>query len=40
MVSVAMEEVKSQDRAEKIYKLDILDNPEGIDKKPGHNPHD
>ncbi len=37
-VSVAIEEVKSQDWAEKVYKPDILNNPEKLYKKPGYNP--
>jgi 4-oxalocrotonate tautomerase len=35
-VSVAIEEVKSQDWAEKVYKPDILNNPEKLYKKPGY----
>lgn len=37
-VSVAIEEVKSEDWAEKVYKPDILDKPENVYKKPGYNP--
>lgn len=37
-VSVAFEEVSSQDWAEKVYKTDILDQPEKVYKKPGYNP--
>jgi 4-oxalocrotonate tautomerase len=37
-VSVAIEEVKPEDWAEKVYKPDILDNPEKLYKKPGYNP--
>jgi len=36
-VSVAIEEVKSQDWAEKVYKTDILGNPEKLYKKPGYS---
>ncbi len=35
-VSVAIEEVKSQDWAEKVYKPDILNNSETLYKKPGY----
>jgi 4-oxalocrotonate tautomerase len=35
-VSVAMEEVKSGDWAEKVYKPDILGHPEKLYKKPGY----
>ena len=35
-VSVAIEEVKPQDWAEKVYKPDILNNPEKVFKKPGY----
>lgn len=34
-VSVAIEEVKPEDWAEKVYKPHILDNPERLYKKPG-----
>jgi 4-oxalocrotonate tautomerase len=37
-VSVGIEDVKPQDWAEKVYKPDILGNPETIYKKPGYNP--
>jgi len=37
-VSVGVEEIEPQDWAEKVYKPDILDNPERIYKKPGYNP--
>ena len=37
-VSVAFEEVKPEDWAEKVYKPDILDSPEKLYKKPGYNP--
>lgn len=36
-VSVAMEEVKPQDWAEKVYKPDILNKPEQVYKKPGYD---
>jgi 4-oxalocrotonate tautomerase len=35
-VSVAIEEVTPQDWAEKVYKPDILNNPEKLYKKPGY----
>ena len=35
-VSVAIEEVKPVDWAEKVYKPDILNNPEKVFKKPGY----
>lgn len=37
-VSVAFEEIKPEDWAEKVYKPDILDSPEKLYKKPGYNP--
>ena len=37
-VSVAMEEVKSRDWTEKVYKPDILGDPGKIYKKPGYSP--
>ena len=37
-VSVAIEEIKPEDWAEKVYKPDILDSPEKLYKKPGYNP--
>ena len=33
-ISVAFEEISAQDRAEKVYKPDILASPERIYKKP------
>ena len=39
-VSVAIEEIKPQDWAEKVYKPDILNNPEKIYKKPGYDVED
>jgi 4-oxalocrotonate tautomerase len=37
-VSVGIEEIKPGDWAEKVYKPDILNNPEKLYKKPGYNP--
>lgn len=37
-VSVAFEEIKPEDWAEKVYKPDILGKPENLYKKPGYNP--
>ena len=37
-VSVAFEEIKPEDWAEKVYKPDILKKPEMLYKKPGYNP--
>ena len=37
-VSVSIEEVEPQDWTEKVYKPDILNNPERLYKKPGYNP--
>ncbi|MBF0528372.1 MAG: 4-oxalocrotonate tautomerase [Deltaproteobacteria bacterium] len=37
-VSVAIEEIKPDDWAEKVYKPDILDKAENLYKKPGYNP--
>jgi 4-oxalocrotonate tautomerase len=37
-VSVAIEEIKSEDWAEKVYRPDILDNQKRLYKKPGYNP--
>lgn len=37
-VSVAIEEIKPEDWAEKVYKPDILNNPEKLYKRPGYNP--
>jgi len=36
-VSVALEEVKSQDWAEKVYKPDIQNNWDKLYRKPGYN---
>jgi 4-oxalocrotonate tautomerase len=35
-VSVAMEEIKPEDWAEKVYKPDIVSQPETLYKKPGY----
>jgi 4-oxalocrotonate tautomerase len=37
-VSVAIEEIRAEDWAEKVYRPDILDNQKGLYKKPGYNP--
>jgi len=37
-VSVAIEEIKPEDWAEKVYKPDILNNTEKLYWKPGYNP--
>jgi 4-oxalocrotonate tautomerase len=37
-ISIAIEEIKPGDWAEKVYKPDILNNPEKLYKKPGYNP--
>ena len=37
-VSVAFEEIKPEDWAEKVYRPDILENQERLYKKPGYNP--
>jgi len=39
-VSVAMEEVPSQDWAEKVYKPDIQNNWDKLYKKPGYDVND
>lgn len=39
-VSVAMEEIKSQDWAEKVYKPDIQNKRDQLYKKPGYDVHD
>jgi 4-oxalocrotonate tautomerase len=36
-VSVAMEEIKAKDWAEKVYKPDILNKPEQLYKKPEYD---
>ena len=35
-VSVAMEEIKPKDWADKVYKADILNHPDRLYKKPGY----
>jgi 4-oxalocrotonate tautomerase len=37
-VSVAIEEIKPEDWAEKVYKPDILGDRKRLYKKPGYNP--
>jgi len=37
-ISVAIEDVKSSEWTEKVYKPDILGNPDKIYKKPGYKP--
>ncbi len=37
-VSVAIEEIKPEDWAEKVYKPDIVNNWEKLYKRPGYNP--
>jgi 4-oxalocrotonate tautomerase len=37
-VSVAIEDVKPKDWAEKVFRPDILGKPETIYKKPGYDP--
>lgn len=39
-VSVAMEEIKSQDWLEKVYKPDVKNNWDNLYKKPGYNEND
>ena len=39
-VSVAIEEVKPEDWAEKVYKPDIQNKWEELFKKPGYDPYD
>ena len=36
-VSVAIEEIKPQDWAERVYKPDIVANPKKLYKKPGYD---
>jgi len=36
-VSVAIEEIKAEDWADKVYKPDIVNNPEKLYKKPGYD---
>jgi 4-oxalocrotonate tautomerase len=37
-VSVAFEEVKPEERTEKVYRPDILEKQETLYKNPGYNP--
>jgi 4-oxalocrotonate tautomerase len=37
-VSVAIEEIKPEDWAEKVYRPDIINKPDKLYKKPGYNP--
>lgn len=37
-ISVAIEEINPEDWVEKVYKPEILNNPEKLYKKPGYNP--
>ena len=37
-VSVAIEEVRPEDWAEKVYRPDILERPDLLYRKPGYNP--
>jgi 4-oxalocrotonate tautomerase len=39
-VSVALEEVKSRDWLERVYKPDVLNNWDNVYKKPGYDPTD
>jgi 4-oxalocrotonate tautomerase len=39
-VSVAIEEIKPEDWAEKVYRPDILNNQQRLYKRPGYNPFD
>ena len=36
-VSVAIEEIKPEDWAEKVYRPDILENPQRLYRKPGYD---
>jgi 4-oxalocrotonate tautomerase len=38
VVSVAIEDVKPEDWAQKVYKPDILENRDKLYKQPGYNP--
>ncbi len=38
VVSVGFEEVEPKDWVEKVYRPDILNQPNGIYKKPGYDP--
>ena len=37
-ISVAIEEINPEDWVEKVYKPEILNNPENLYKKPDYNP--
>ena len=37
-VSVAIEEIRPDDWAEKVYRPDILERPDLLYRKPGYNP--
>lgn len=37
-ISVAIEQINPEDWVEKVYKPEILNNPEKLYKKPGYNP--
>ncbi|HEY9608760.1 tautomerase family protein [Allocoleopsis sp.] len=37
-ISLAIEEIKPGDWAEKVYRPDILNNPDKLYKQPGYNP--
>lgn len=39
-VSVAIEEIKPEDWAEKVYRPDVLDKEKTLYRKPGYNPFD
>jgi len=39
-ISVAMEDVKSQDRKEKVYKPDMQKNSDKLYKQPGYDVND
>jgi 4-oxalocrotonate tautomerase len=38
VVSVAFEEIEARERAEKVYRPDILNKEANLYKKPGYNP--
>lgn len=37
-ISVAIKQINPEDWVEKVYKPEILNNPEKLYKKPGYNP--
>lgn len=37
-ISVAIEQINPEDWVKKVYKPEILNNPEKLYKKPGYNP--